>query len=243
MRAECVLGAEELKAFLKSLNVLVDEAKIRFEEGGMTARAVDASNVALVSAVVAADSAEEYEREGDLVVGVDVKRLLDVVKRIKKNESVRFVVKEDEIAIVSGKLSYSIMAIDPRAVRKEPNVPSPNYPVRAVLPADDLKRALSLAEKVSDEVVLEFDGEFFSVIGSGDFETVTTRFEAKDLIEFEPGFERATYNVEYLLDFLKVADGCVAEIRIKTDFPCQLTLKTDGGLRIDYFLAPRIAAD
>ncbi|MFC7029407.1 hypothetical protein ACFQH8_21960 [Halomicroarcula sp. GCM10025710] len=81
-----ILGGE-LKNFVSTLRVIVDEAKLTVGPDGITSRAVDPANVAMYDLLSAA-AFESYE-SSDGLLGVNLERFESVLKLAKKDDLVQ----------------------------------------------------------------------------------------------------------------------------------------------------------
>jgi len=126
---EAILKGEIFSGILKGLEVLVSEARIHFQEQGLHSRAVDPANVAMVIVDVPRENLEAYSIDEEKTVGVDVNRIYDIARSIKKNELVELKVEDETtLKVKFGSVVYSVSLIDPSAIRKEPKIPNLELP-------------------------------------------------------------------------------------------------------------------
>lgn len=178
--ASIVTAGDPMRSWLGALTVLVDEAKFRIDETGLSVSAVDPANVGMVS--IDWDEAgftdfRFHADEDELVVGMplsgfasggDLKTALGYArKRSGNGDPVRIDVIQDggrtriQVAVIrpdqQAKRVTEFFAIDPDSVRQEPDIPdlSKKLPNRSQPGVDALADAL--AETIHDHVFLERD--------------------------------------------------------------------------------------
>jgi len=151
---DLIMEGNMLKAITRAMAALVSEARWHFKEEGFHSRAVDPANVAMVIVDVSRENLEAYSIDEEKVVGVDVNRIYDIAKSIKKNELVELQVEDEtRLKVKFGSVEYSVSLIDPAAIRKEPKIPQLDLPAKIVLDAGEFKKAITAADKISDHVV------------------------------------------------------------------------------------------
>jgi proliferating cell nuclear antigen len=176
------------------------------------------------------------------MVGIDVKRLYDMLKNVRKRDLVDLRVDEETLTLKVGSIEYTIGLIDPSAIRKPPKTQELELPAKAVLDAGQFKDAVNLASKVTDEITLRTDENTFILEAKGDMESIKLELGSMDLIEFNGAEARSTFAIEYLKEFNKIASrGDVLTIHLGTDLPARFVYDVaDGKLTVEYILAPRI---
>jgi len=227
---EAILKGEIFSGILKGLEVLVSEARFHFQEQGLHSRAVDPANVAMVIVDVPRENLEAYSIDEEKTVGVDVNRIYDIARSIKKNELVELKVEDETtLKVKFGSVVYSVSLIDPSAIRKEPKI----------------KKAITAADKISDHVVFRTDETGFYIEAEGDVDKIAFHMSEAELIEFNKAEARSMFSVEYLKEFVKIAgSGDLLTIYLGTNYPVRLVFEVAGGkARVEYILAPRMEAE
>jgi len=240
---EAILVGDVFSSVLRGLRTLVSEARWHFKEEGLHSRAVDPANVAMVIVDVSRENMEAYSIDEETVVGVDVNRIYDIAKSIKKNELVELQVEDEtRLKVKFGSVEYRVTLIDPAAIRKEPKIPQLDLPAKIVLDAGEFKKAITAANKISDQVVFRSDETGFYIEAEGDVDKITFHMSDAELIEFNKAEARSMFGIEYLLEFCKVAgSGDLLTIYLGTDYPVRLVFDVaDGKVKVEYILAPRL---
>jgi proliferating cell nuclear antigen len=246
MNVNAICEASILKTAIKALKTLVSEARFHFNDGndGLHARAVDYSNVAMVIVDIPSDSFEVIKADGE-VVGVDINRIDDITKSIKDRELLEIICREGKIEFKNKNITYTLSAIDPSAIRKEPKIPQLELPAKIVLDAGEFKKAIQMVEKISDQVVFRSDDSGFYIEAEGDVDKITFHMGDAELTEFNRAEARSMFGVEYLKEFTKIASsGDLLTIRLGTNYPVRLHFELEeGGVNVEYILAPHIETE
>lgn len=243
---KAIIESEKLKDTIEAVSSIVDEAKINLTPDGMSIRAVDPANVAMVSLSLKSGAFEEFTAtDGEL--GVDLNRFSDILGMAEKAETVELELDEEthKMVIRMSGLTYNISLLDPASIRKEPKIPQLDLPAVIVLAGNDLKRAVKAAEKVSDHMAMGVEGESFYLEAEGDSDRMRLDMVKDQLISLQPADARALYSLDYLSDMIKSA-GRSNEVTIELgkDFPVKLNFTiANGSGEVNYLLAPRIETD
>ena len=243
---KAVIGAEKLKDSIESISTLVDEAKFKLTPEGISVRAVDPANVAMVSFDLAKDAFDSFEAtEGEL--GIDLTKLNGIMEMVDKSENIELELDENahRLVVRMRGLAYTMSLLDPSSIRQEPKVPALDLPARIVLRGEDMKRAIKAAEKVSDYISIGIKGDVFFMEAEGDTDKVRVEMTKDQLIDIQPAEARSVFLLDYLLDMSKVV-GKANEITIDLgkDYPLKLRFKLAGGHgEVSYILAPRVESE
>ena len=243
---DAIIGGDVIKTAIKAMAVLVSEARFYFKEEGIHSRAVDPANVAMVIVDIPRESFEVYKVDEEKTVGVDIDRIHDIIKAVKKKDLVEIKLQdESRISIKFGSVEYSVSLIDPSAIRKEPKIPELDLPAKVVLDAGEFKKAIQAADKIADHVVFRCDETGFYIEAEGDVDKITFHMGEMELIEFNKAEARSMFSVEYLKEFAKIASsGDILTIYLGNNYPVRLIFDAaDGKLKVEYILAPRIEAE
>ncbi len=243
---DVIMDGDILKSITRAMVALVSEARFHFMDDRIHSRAVDPANVAMVIFDVTKENLEAYTLDEEKTVGVDVNRIYDIAKSIKKNELVELKVEDEAtLKVKFGSVEYSVSLIDPSAIRKEPKIPNLELPAKIVLDAGEFKKAIAAADRISDHVVFRSDSTGFYIEAEGDVDRIVFHMSETELIEFNRAEARSMFSIEYLKEFMKVAGtGDLLTVHLGTNYPVRLVFDTSGGkARVEYILAPRIEAE
>ncbi len=243
---KAVIGAEKLKDTIESISTLVDEAKFKVSPDGISVRAVDPANVAMVSLDIAKDAFDSFEAtEGEL--GVDLTKLNGIMEMADKGDSIELELDEaaHKLIVRMRGLSYTMSLLDPSSIRKEPKVPSLDLPARVVVSGEDMKRAVKAAEKVSDYMSMGIKGDVFFMEAEGDTDTVRLEMKKDQLIEIKPAEAKSLFSLDYLTDISKILSKAnEVTIDLGKDYPLKIRFKiAEGHGEVSYMLAPRVESE
>ena len=114
-----------------------------------------------------------------------------------------------------------------------------------VLDAGEFKKAIQAADKISDHVVFRSDETGFYIEAEGDVDKIVFHMSEAELIEFNRAEARSMFSVEYLKEFVKIAEaGDLLTIHLGNNYPVRLVFEVaDGKAKVEYILAPRIEAE
>jgi len=241
---KAAINAETIGDVVEATSPLVDEIRLKLSPDGVSLRAVDPANVAMVSLTLDASAFESFEcTEGE--IGIDLIRFADVLRMAQKDDVIHMEVNEEtrKLEIRLGSLSYTLSLLDPSTIRKDPKVPDLELPANVKMPGAEYKRAVKAAEKVSDHMALAVQDNKFVFEAQGDLDRVELTLDASSGIKIETtGDVRSLFSLDFLNDLSKSA-GKADEIIIElgSDFPLRMNFSIASGKgKVSYLLAPRI---
>jgi len=245
----CEIPADRLRTALHTVDALVDECRLQFDEAGIRIAAADPAAVALVDLRVDATAFDTY-RAADGRFGLNLERLLDVLGVVDRETTVELTLDSEtrRLQVELGELSYTLALLDPETVRSPPDRAEMEYelPGRADVPAASLDRGVSAAAMVGDHVELGFDDEASTLFvrADGDTDEASLAVPGADLDRFEPADVRSLYSLDYLESMLgAIPSGTTVDLGVGTETPVQLSFESDDDVAVDYLLAPRRRAD
>ncbi len=243
---KAVIGAEKLKDSIEAISTLVDEARFKLTPEGISVKAVDPANVAMVSFDLSKDAFDSFEAtEGEL--GIDLTKLNGVMEMADKEDSIELELDENahKLIVKMRGLAYTMSLLDPSSIRKEPKVPALELPARIVIRGEDIKRAVKAAEKVSDYMSFGVKGDVFFMEAEGDTDRVLVEIPKDQLIDIKPSDVKSLFSLDYLSDMSKIV-GKSNEVTIDLgkDYPLKVKLKiAEGHGEVSYMLAPRVESE
>lgn len=243
---KATIDADILKSSIETLSVLVDEARFRISTEGLSVRAVDPANVAMVSFDLAASAFDDYAAD-DCEIGMDLTKINDIFGVAEKNEKAALELDElsQKMAIHIGGFSYTLSLLDPSTIRAEPRIPQLELPAEVVLNGKELQKAVKAAEKISDHMSLGVDEEIFYMEAEGDTDKVRLEMPRDQLIDLKSGEARSLFSLDYLSDIVKPASKSnEVTLELGRDYPIRISFTiAEGAGKISYLLAPRIESD
>jgi proliferating cell nuclear antigen len=244
-----VVEADTLAAALDSVSVLVDECKIHLNADGLEIRAVDPANVGMVDMALNASAFAHYEADGG-VIGVNLDRLEDVLGMADSDDMARLNLDEEarKLVIVIGGLEYTLALIDPDSIRQEPDIPDLELPATYVFEGDELGRAVTAADLVSDHIDIRAEDETQLVIAAeGDTDDVEVTVAEDDLLSGRLDGDRAEslFSLNYLKSMAGPIDGDTeVSLVAGNEMPLKLRYSMhEGDVSVTNMLAPRIQSE
>ncbi|MGB3907138.1 MAG: DNA polymerase sliding clamp [Methanomethylovorans sp.] len=243
---KATIDADILKSSIETLSVLVDEARFRISTEGLSVRAVDPANVAMVSFELAASAFTDFAAD-DCEIGMDLTKVNDIFGVAEKNEKATLELDElsQKMSIYIGGFSYTLSLLDPSTIRAEPRIPQLELPAEVVLNGKELQKAVKAAEKISDHMSLGVDGDIFYMEAEGDTDKVRLEMPRDQLIDLRSGEARSLFSLDYLSDIVKPASKSnEVTLELGKDYPIKIGFTiAEGAGKISYLLAPRIESD
>lgn len=241
------ITSETLNDFLNPISQLVDECRLRLEADGITVRAVDTANVAMID-VSLDESAFERYRGGGGVLGINLSRLEEIIAAPADKDLISMELndKTKKLHIEAGAMDYQMALIDPASVRQEPDFPDLDLPYDIGITADQLNEMVSTANIVSDHLAFFAEDDRFGATASGDTDDAEIVYTTDDIERLDGSGEVESI---YSLNYLKEINAGVS-----TDGTVTLTLGDEFPLLVDwnfantagsgtYMVAPRIESD
>lgn len=240
-----IVSSGTLLAALDSVSVLVDECKIRLDEGGATIRAVDPANAGMVNLRLNRSAFESYETDGE-TIGVNLTRLEDIAGMANADDLIHFELDEQtrKLHIQIDGLEYTLALIDPDSIRQEPDLPDLDLPATIGIEGRNIDRAVTAADMVSDHIALGVDAEeeYFYVDAEGDTDDVHFELDRDKLITLSAGDAHSLFSLDYLKEMNKaIPNDAEVNVELGEEFPVNLHFDIAAGDgSVTFVLAPRI---
>jgi len=236
-----IADANSWKRSVDAIAALIDEGTFEFTETGMTLKAMDPSQIAMIDFEIPKKSFKTYDVGQKQSIGIDFSELSRVMRRAHPEDTITLELKANKLEITydgKTKRKFLLPLIDATA---HPNKPKIEFDAKIKLPANDLKELLADVELVSNYVVFEATEKEVNVSSeseSGKAEITLLKDAVLELKVTKPA--RAMFPLEYLKNMTRNTDvSTVIEINLKKDNPMRLEYVIGDG-RVMYFLAPRI---
>jgi proliferating cell nuclear antigen len=243
-----IAEAPALKAAVDSIVSLVEEGQFEVKEDGLYLKAMDPSQISMVSFSMPKDAFTEYNVDEESKLGLDIGQLSNVLARGKKGEKAEITTEEGRLVINfvadKRKRTFKVPLIESGdRIQKEPKI---EFKSLVKMKADAFKETLKDAKLISSHVRLVLTPGEFIVDVRGDSGDVRAQFdnggEEVREITTEDG-AKATFPLQYLEDIVKAASGISElEINLETDRPLRISYGIEGA-KVTYFLAPRIETE
>ena len=236
----------DAKLFRQSIDAMVDlikDAEFIVNEYGVSLKAIDAAQIAMVIFNMPKDVFEKFEITGTTKLGVNLPSLSSILKRARNNDKLALKVKDKRLNIIlSGDSvrSFSINLLD-LSSNEMPN-PDINFDATIKMKANNLIEGVKDASLFSTYLLFSVDSKAFKINAKGpqgDLEN-KTELDSKQIVEKEVKKEAtAMFSIEYLQNILKGASPeADVELNIKTNAPLKVHYKISNAI-LEFFLAPR----
>ncbi len=243
-----VQEAPAFKSVIDCIASLVEEGQFEIKQDGLQLKAMDPSQISMVSFTMPKTAFVEYSIEEETKLGIDIGQLSNILSRGKKSEKVELTTEEGRLVVkFSGekhKRTFKIPLIEGAdKVQREPKIEFKSY---AKIKADALKETLKDAKLVSSHVRLQLTPQMFIVDVKGEGGEVRAEFEngGEEVSELKTeNLIKATFPLQYLEDMVKAtSSSSIVTINLETDRPLKLEFETEGA-KLAYYLAPRIETE
>jgi proliferating cell nuclear antigen len=253
-----------LEEYLRAVDAVVDECRLRITEDGFETNAVDPANVAMVRAELNSD-VFHASGTGDFETGLPTYRLINLLERM--DESVIGLEYDDErrkLDLTGGPYRYTLSCIDPESLREDPTIPDMDLGFTGDIKIGRLREAVEWFDEFTTHANFCYEPEDsrFYIEGlerdrSGSVKTDDGLFElARSELEYvrEAGPAHSHFSLDYLRDIVNaVPDGRTVTLQVGEEFPMKLSYKigweetgpNEGYAHgeVTFMQAPRIASD
>lgn len=240
--------APALKAAIDTIVSLVEEGQFEIKQDGMHLKAMDPSQISMVSFTMPKEAFLEYNISEETKIGTDIGHLSNVLARGKRGEKAELSVEEGRLVIVfsaeNRRRTFKVPLIETGDhVQKEPKI---EFKSNVKIKADAIKEALKDAKLVSSHVRMILTPNEFVIDVRGENGDMRAQFdkgaESITSIETKDG-AKATFPLQYLEDMVKAASSSIdMQINLETDRPLKLEYDIEGA-KVVYYLAPRIETE
>jgi proliferating cell nuclear antigen len=263
---------DPLRSFTKLPAALVDEARVRFDADGVHINAIDPAHVAMVDVTAHASGFSRYELDAETVVGLNLDTFQSAAQWARKRgddgDPVAIDVLEDparvRVRVTRPDQQMTRVtewfAIDPDAIREEPDIPDLELHQRATPSVRALHESTKAVKDSTDHAVVTRDDATF-VVGTNDDgdvdldaspEDVTDSvmvpncaWDTRDTEDAEPQSSR--FSLDYFDDIttaLKTSKADRVTVEWGDEFPTVLRFEHENwGFEGEYLIAPRIQSD
>jgi proliferating cell nuclear antigen len=241
-------NAPALKTAVDAIVSIVEEGEFEITKDGLNLKAMDPSQISMVSFTMPKSSFEEYSITEEKRIGVDIAQLSNVLARGKSGEKVELTIEDGRLVVkfyaAKRKRTFKIPLREAgERIQREPKIDFKNY---VVLRADAFREVLKDAKLVSSHVRLFLTPQNFLVEVRGESGDVKEEFESggEEVLEIKTSDNaKATFPLQYLEDMLKAASSSSPiKINLETDKPMKLEYSVEGAFVV-YYLAPRIETE
>ena len=236
--------APKLKDAVDTIVNLVEEGLFEVGKDGIRLKAMDPSQISMISFFMPKEAFSTYEISEERKLGIDVDKLSKVLGRARAGESAELGLDDGRIVVSfrgkKNRRTFRLPLIEMTGgLEREPKI---EYSNRVKLVSDALKEILKDAKLVSSHVRLLLDDGGFRVEIKGDEGEIKEEFDSgcEELKELEGKDAKATFPLQYMEDIIRASKGgSEITIYLETDRPLKIEYEVEGA-KSTYYLAPRI---
>jgi proliferating cell nuclear antigen len=245
---KATIDAEIFREAIDAISALVPECRLHTAENGISTRAVDTANVAMVSLELKKEAFDSFKATKSQL-GVDISKMKNIFNMMGKGDLISLELPENaqKIQLSVHGYHYSITLLDTNTIRKDPNPPSINLPGKLTISGEDLNNAIKAAAVISDKIAIGINPkeQTFFMDAEGDTDHIRREFGKDELKSLSPSEARSLFSLDYLKDMGKVMSRAAeVEVFLGNDHPVRFSFDIAAGNgHVEYLLAPRIEAD
>lgn len=240
-----ITDASLFKKCVDAISTLIDEGEFTANEDGLSLRAMDPSQIAMVDFKLPKSAFEKYNVE-NTKLGINLEDLATVMSRVRSGEKMEMTLDKGKARlnlVFKGQSTRNFVVPLLDLDANTPKEPKIEFESVAKLNGNFLKESLKDTQLVSSHVILEAKNDSFLVRSQGDKGAVNieTKRESKQIIDYKVDKEsKAMFPLDYLNDLLSGVDSKTnVVLSLKMNAPLKMKYPI-GDAKITYFLAPRI---
>jgi len=232
------------KNCVDSIVNLIDEGNFEITANGISLKAMDPSQIAMVCFSIPKSSFGKYKVDETTKVGINFDSMSKILSRSRGKDRLRMMIEENKLVlefIGEDKRNFKLPLIEVQeGVQKEPKI---EFDAVVKIKAGQFKEILGDAALLSSHVVLDANSKGFFVEVHGD--SGDLRVEKEKTGEATLNIEvkrdsRATFPLQFLGDMVKACpDDESLSLHLKTNSPIKAEYSI-GEAKLVYYLAPRI---
>jgi proliferating cell nuclear antigen len=245
---KATIDADMFREAIDAISALIPECRLHTDETGISTRAVDTANVAMVALTLKKEAFDTFKATTSQL-GIDLMKMKNIFGMAGKGDLINIEMADNaqKMSVSVHGYHYSITLLDTNTIRKDPSPPTINLPGKIVIRGDDLNSAMKAAAVISDKIALGINpkDQTFYLVAEGDTDNIRREFSKDELISLTPVEARSLFSLDYLKDMGKVMSRAAeVEIFLGVDHPVRFSFDISGGNgHVEYLLAPRIEAD
>jgi len=229
------------KRSIDAISSFIGEGNFRFNDDGISLKAVDPSQIVLVNFAMPKASFDKFSVEPSFV-GLDLAELSRIMARALTNDKMVLNLTDSELKLkLDGDItrSFSLPLID--VSEEEIKIPSPEFDASIEINARILKEALKDASLFGSSVVFRVKGNELLIEARGSSGALhSIAKQAKGISIKSKGEIVSKYSLNFLQNIVKDADpGQKILLQMKNDAPMRVSYKI-GPAEIEFFLAHMI---
>jgi proliferating cell nuclear antigen len=226
-------------AFCEAVLAIAPECRMYLKNTGLEVRAVDAANVAMISAKLPKEAFAEYKEETG-ILGFDLLKLKTAAGLMKAG---MLEIKQDgkgaRLKITDGSNKYSAALLDISTIRKDPNPPTIVLPAVVTVNAKELQESINNMGKIGEKIRFSLQGNTLTLTTEGDTDLLVKGIEGEALKSLKEPVA-SLFSTDYLKEISRVfRDADKVTVSMNTDHPIRIECVVDETI-LEFLIAPRI---
>lgn len=227
-----------LQQSIRAIANFISEGNFRFNDKGISFRAIDPSQIVFVDYNMPKESFKEFKVEPSLV-GVDIEAFDKILKRALPNDVLEMELEESSLTInFLGEMERSFRLSLIEINEEEANIPSTEFDATVKVNARILLEALKDAALFSSSVILQVNKKTFSIEARGS-QGALKNILKKTIVSSKKDL-RSKYSLTFLENIVKEADPeSTILLELKNEAPMKISYNI-GKATIQFYLAHMI---
>lgn len=237
-----------IRILFESLKDVLTDVNIHVNSQGLKIISMDGSKSAIVHVKLLASQFEKFECDGTLVLGVNMLSLFKILKSIKNNDVISFLVGADATKLtikIENKEKYTqiiselnLLDIDENLL----NIPNIEFDSIITIPSSDFQNHIRDLSVIANDINIKTDATSITLGVKGDFASQSIKISQQQngLTLTKTKDTENTFNLKYLLLFTKSSNLCnTIELYLKTKFPIIILYNVANLGQLKFCLAPK----
>ncbi|MFN3527786.1 MAG: hypothetical protein ACK4YO_01630, partial [Candidatus Altarchaeaceae archaeon] len=194
----------EFKRIINSISALVDDGAAEITKDGIKIRAIDPSQIAMISVNIPVFMFSKFELDKEMNVGINFSEFSKILKRAKDEDILNIKIENEVEVKLIGKASreFKFGLIESSAPSREPKIETT---ATIKISGKLIKDFIGDIESISTKINFNISRDKFIITSSSDEEGTSGKIEISDenLIGKEVKEDaKATFSIEYLKDLM-----------------------------------------
>ena len=127
---KATIDADIFREAIDAISALIPECRLHTDEEGISTRAVDTANVAMIGLTLKKEAFDSYKATKSQL-GIDISKMKNIFGMAGKGDliSIEMADNAQKMSVSVHGYHYSITLLDTNTIRKDPNPPTINLPI------------------------------------------------------------------------------------------------------------------
>jgi proliferating cell nuclear antigen len=225
-------------AFCEAVLAIAPECRVWLKSTGIEVHAVDAANVALISAKLPAAAFETYKEEST-ILGFDLLKLKIAAGLMKAGIITLDQNDKGKLLITDGSTRYSNALLDINTIRKDPIPPTISLPAAVNINAKELQESIVAMSRIGDKIRFSMQGKTLTMTTEGDTDLLVKELEGEAVKSLKEPVA-SLFSTDYLREISRVIrDADTVTVSMNINHPVRLECTVDS-IALEFLVAPRI---